>query len=47
VSLEVVSSWVKSCLEPKQLDKLAALIEQQRVVIREREAAKAAKQRGT
>jgi hypothetical protein len=41
VSLEVVSSWVKSCTEPKQLDKLVTLVEQQRVVLADKAAARA------
>jgi hypothetical protein len=41
LSLEVVESWVKGVTEPKQLDKLVALVERQRVVIANRAAAKA------
>ena len=41
LSLEVVSSWVKSCTEPKQLEKLVTLVEQQRVALADKAAAKA------
>jgi hypothetical protein len=40
VSLEVVESWVKSCREAKQLDKLVSLVEQQRVVLADKAKAK-------
>ena len=46
LSLEVVSSWIRSCVEPKQLDKLVALVERQREVIEAKQAAKAAKRAG-
>lgn len=41
LSLEVVSSWIRSCTEPKQLDKLVTLVERQRVVIADKAAVKA------
>jgi hypothetical protein len=41
VSLEVVETWVKGVTEPKQLDKLVALVERQRVVIADKAKAKA------
>jgi hypothetical protein len=40
VSLEVVSSWIRSCVEPKQLDQLMSLVERQRVVIADKAKAK-------
>ena len=43
VSLEAVASWLASCLEPKQPDKPVSLVEQQHVVIREREPGQAVK----
>lgn len=46
VSLEVVSTWVKYCTEPKQLDKLVTLVERQRVVIADKAAAKAKRKAG-
>jgi hypothetical protein len=46
LSLEVVSSWVRSCVEPKQLDKLVTLVEQQRVALAGKAAARA-KRKGT
>jgi hypothetical protein len=46
LSLEVVSSWIRSCVEPKQLDKLVTLVERQREVIEAKQAAKAAKRAG-
>ena len=45
VSLEVVSSWIRSCVEPKQLDKLVSLVERQRVVIADKVKAKQAKRK--
>jgi hypothetical protein len=41
VSLEVVEAWVKTVTEPKQLDKLVALLERQRVVLADKAKAKA------
>ena len=41
LSLEVVSAWVRSCTEAKQLDKLVTLVEMQRVVLVDRAAARA------
>jgi hypothetical protein len=41
LSLEVVESWVKGVTEPKQLDKLMAVVERQRVVLADKAAAKA------
>jgi hypothetical protein len=43
LSLEVVSSWIRSCVEPKQLDKLVSLVERQRVFIADKAKAKQAK----
>jgi hypothetical protein len=40
LSLEVVSSWIRTCVEPKQLDKLVSLVERQRVVIADKAKAK-------
>lgn len=45
MSLEVVEAWVKGVTEPKQLDKLVAAVERQRVVIADKAAAKAAKRK--
>jgi hypothetical protein len=45
LSLEVVSSWIRSCVEPKQLDKLVTLVERQRVVIADKVKAKQAKRK--
>jgi hypothetical protein len=45
LSLEVVSSWIRSCTEPKQLDKLVTLVERQRVVIADKVKAKQAKRK--
>ncbi len=45
LSLEVVEAWVKGVTEPKQLDKLVALVERQRVVIADKVTAKAAKRK--
>ena len=41
VSLEVVETWVRSCTEPKQLDKLVTLVERQRVALTDKAVAKA------
>lgn len=46
VSLEVVESWVKSCTEPQALDKLVTLVEQQRVALADKAAAKAKRKAG-
>lgn len=46
LSLEVVSTWVKSCTEPKQLDKLVTLVERQRVVLQDKAVAKAKRKAG-
>ena len=45
LSLELVSSWIRSCTEPKQLDKLVTLVERQRVVIADKVKAKQAKRK--
>lgn len=45
LSLEVVSSWIRTCVEPKQLDKLVSLVERQRVFIADRTKAKQAKRK--
>jgi hypothetical protein len=45
VSLEVVEAWVKTVTEPKQLDKLVALLERQRVVLADKAKAKQAKRK--
>lgn len=46
LSLEVVSSWVKSCTEPKQLEQLMTLVERQRVLLADKAAAKAKRKAG-
>ncbi len=45
LSLEVVEAWVNGVTEPKQLDKLVAVVERQRVVIADKVKAKAAKRK--
>jgi hypothetical protein len=45
LSLEVVEAWVKGVTEPKQLDKLVAVVERQRVVIADKVKAKQAKRK--
>jgi hypothetical protein len=45
LSLEVVSSWIRSCVEPKQLDQLMSLVERQRVAIADKAKAKQAKRK--
>lgn len=45
LSLEVVSSWVRACTEPKQLDQLVSLVERQRVALADKAAAKQAKRK--
>lgn len=47
LSLEVVASWVKSCMDSKQLEKFVSLVERQREIIQAKQAAKAAKRQGT
>lgn len=46
MSLEVLSSWIRDCRDPKQLDKLVTLVERQRVVIADKAAAKAKRKAG-
>ena len=43
LSLEVVLCWVRSCVEPKQLDQLMSLVERQRVALADKAKAKQAK----
>lgn len=46
LSVEVVSSWVKTCTEAKQLDQLLTVVERQRVVLADKAAAKAKRKAG-
>lgn len=41
LSVEVIGDWIRTCTEPKQLDKLVTLVERQRVVIADKAKAKA------
>lgn len=46
VSLETLSSWIRTCTEPKQLDKLLSLVERQREVLQAKAEAKRKRKAG-